>query len=216
MADQDKAIEWATDECEADIVSMSFGFEAENDAGGYDPIRRAIHDSMKNHDRTLYFAAAGNEGANIGRVMFPARHELVIPVYGTDAKGAFLNSLNPIGRLDYSAMFGTLAQDIPCAGLSSEGEVRVTGTSFATAIAAGLAGMLLEYTRVIESRQRAQGGLEVPWSSRLSARRGMIALFSNIAEQSPDRRYYLHPTHFFQRSEDVKMACIVKAYDESR
>lgn len=197
---------------------MSFGFDDEGNEQRSNPIRQAIYTSMttRETDNILYFAATGNDGANRGKVMFPAKHELVIPIYGTDAKGAFLDSLHPTVRRDGSAVFGTLAQDVPCMGLADEGEVTMTGTSFATAIAAGFAGMLLEYVRIMEKKRQTDGGSAVAWSKRLGTKRGMLALFSTISEPPPDRRYYLHPASFFAKSEDVRVAEIIKAYHEAR
>ncbi|TKX19363.1 serine-type endopeptidase-like protein 2 [Elsinoe australis] len=94
---------------------MSFGFDDESNEQRSNPIRRAIYASKtaRETDNILYFAATGNDGANRGKVMFPAKHELVIPIYGTDARGVFLDSLHPTVRRDGSAVFGTLARDVP-------------------------------------------------------------------------------------------------------
>lgn len=100
-----------------------------------EPVSEAIYNAIAHQKgEALFFAAAGNDGANLGREMFPASHRNVISVYGTDANGAFLESVNPPTQQD---VYGTLAEKIPCSGLSKEGEVFETGTSFATAIAAG-------------------------------------------------------------------------------
>ena len=87
--------------------------------------------------------------------MFPARLDLVIPVYGTDSNGTFLDELNPRMKPNEAAIFGTLAKDVPCVCRSSTNEeapneVCSTGTSFATAIAAGFAAMILEYVQILE------------------------------------------------------------------
>ena len=195
---------------------MSFGFTEETNGVAYDPIRKAINKAtFDRNDQILFFAAAGNEGANLQKVMFPARHELAVPIYGTDATGAFLDKLNPRIKRDGPSIFGTLAKDLPCAGRDEESEVSVTGTSFATAVAAGYAGMLLEYVRLLEFERQVDGSRSFRWRDQLSTRRGMLALFQTIAEQPPDRRYYLNPNHFFQQSEEVRKADIIKAVNDS-
>jgi subtilisin family serine protease len=149
-----QAIAWASQEFNADVISMSFGFADEEIVEGKSPLKAAIHQAVLDRgDKVLFFAAAGNDGANQKKVMFPARHDLMIPIYGTSANGEFLDSLNPRIKLDESSIFGTLAQNLPCAGLSNEGEVSATGTSFATAIAAGLAAMILEYAQISEKKK---------------------------------------------------------------
>lgn len=188
---------------------MCFGFADEQ---VQNPLRKAIHlADVDRNEQILFFAAAGNEGANLKRVMFPARHELVIPVYGTDASGVFLEDLNPRIKPDGPAIFGTLAKDAPCSGQLEEGEVCVTGTSFATAIAAGLAGMILGYIQILANKTEDNNKGQHYWKARLSTRRGMLAMFQQIAEQPPDRHYYLHPIHFFGQNEDVREANIVIA-----
>ncbi|KAI4088846.1 MAG: hypothetical protein L6R37_008141 [Teloschistes peruensis] len=207
-----EAIAWSSTECKADIICMSFGFNEEEIVANSKPVRQAIRQAaLDRHERILLFAAAGNEGANLRHVMFPARHDLVIPIYGTDARGAFVEDLNPRIKRDGPAIFGTLAKDVPCAGLSDEAEVYASGTSFATAIAAGLAGMLLEYVQLLALKRRESDKEQHDWKAQLSTRRGMLAMFQQMAEQPPDRRYYLHPIHYFQQTEDARQASIVLA-----
>lgn len=190
---------------------MSFGFAKEEEVDGQLPLRKAIHQAhMDRSNKILFFSAAGNEGANLQKVMFPARHDLVIPVYGTDDKGAFLEGLNPRMKPDGPAIFGTLAKDVPCSSHVEGKEVHMTGTSFATGIAAGLAGTLLQYVQLLEERKQ---GNQHRLRDQLSTRLGMIAMFQNIAEQPPDRRYYIHPMHFFQKNDEAKEASIIIAVD---
>lgn len=205
--------------CKAHIISMSFGFDEEvnqDDAENDGLVSVAIHQAVtERREEILFFAAAGNEGANLKRVMFPARHDLVIPIYGTSANGVFLEHLNPRIRPDEPAIFGTLAEDIPCWDAIREDEVLHTGTSYATAIAAGLAGMLLEYVQLLEDKKHGGQAYRGPWRAHLCKRRGMLSLFQNIAEIPPDRRYYIHPIHFFRKHEKAREACIINALENS-
>ncbi|KAF4550642.1 Hypothetical protein D9617_16g014300 [Elsinoe fawcettii] len=213
-----KAITWASDECRVDIISMSFGFDDETYDHHGNPIRQAIYNAMSARagDNILFFAAAGNDGANNGKMMFPAKHELVVPIYGTGPTGAFMDDLNPIARRDDPSVFGTLADKVPCSGLEDEGEVTETGTSFATAIAAGYAGMLLDYIRIMERKRQENFGEVMAWSKRLGTRRGMATLFSTISESQSERRYYLYPSGFFSKPEEARIADIAKAYHDAR
>ena len=200
-------------------MSMSFGFTEEERVVDHNPLRRAITQAtFERKDKILFFASAGNEGANTRKVMFPARHELVIPIYGTDATGGFLEALNPRIKRDGPSIFGTLAQEVPCSTPHEEGEVFVTGKSFATAIAAGIAGMLLQYVQILEQKKMRNDAVAIAldWMDQLSTQRGMLALFQNMAEQPPDRRYYLDPVRFFQQPEEVREANIITAVDSSK
>lgn len=190
---------------------MAFGFVDEEVVAGQKPLRKAIYRATTDRDeRILFVAAAGNDGANSKEIMFPARHGLVIPVYGTDATGAFLEDLNPRIKRDGPAIFGTLAKDVPCSGRDDETEMFATGTSFATAIVAGFAGMLLEYAHLLALRKEETG--EVPnWRANLSTKGGMLAMFKQIAQDPPDRRYYLHPIHFLQQAEEYREAIVTVA-----
>ncbi|KAJ5979050.1 hypothetical protein N7501_002392 [Penicillium viridicatum] len=129
-----KAISWASRNWEADIISMSFGF-ADEQACISDAIREAIYERK---DSILFFAAASNYGAN-DREMFPARHDSVISIRGTDANGDF-EDFNPPKSQDEVAVFGTLGLDVPSAWANSDHDEYKSGTSTATAIAAGIAG----------------------------------------------------------------------------
>lgn len=117
---------------------MSFGFVKD-----VPEINRAIHGALQNR-QVLFFAAASNEGAN-EKEMFPARHESVIAMRGTDTMGDF-QSFNPPKGLFDNIAFGTLGLQVPVTQLDNElGFVPQSGTSVATAIAAAIAAMLLRY-----------------------------------------------------------------------
>ncbi|KAF4554640.1 Hypothetical protein D9617_4g003950 [Elsinoe fawcettii] len=124
---------------------MSFGAQPGPTDHAWKKVNDAIHDAVGlRKGRILFFAAAGNDGHAQGDIMFPAQNHHVIPVFGTDVTGAYLETLNPAIEPDGPAIFGTLAHEVPCAGLEAVGEQIKTGTSYSTAIAAGLAASLLE------------------------------------------------------------------------
>ncbi|CAG8895631.1 unnamed protein product [Penicillium egyptiacum] len=76
--------------------------------------------------------------------MFPARHPSVISVRGTDTNG-FFKEFNPPKGQNEEVVLGTLGLDVPSAWCNCDEEVYMSGTSPATAIAAGIAGVLLGY-----------------------------------------------------------------------
>ncbi|KAJ5208734.1 subtilisin-like protein [Penicillium cf. viridicatum] len=109
-----KAISWASRDWEADIISMSFGFADEQPCIS-DAIREAIYERK---DSILFFAAASNYGAN-DREMFPAGHDSVISIRGTNANGDF-EDFNPPKSQDEVAVFGTLGLDVSSAWANSD------------------------------------------------------------------------------------------------
>ncbi|KAF4946043.1 hypothetical protein FGADI_11480 [Fusarium gaditjirri] len=128
-----EAIEWAS-ECDANIISMSFGFPATQPS-----ISKAIRKAVNDHDDSIiFFAAAANSGLNESE-MFPARHECVISIRATNSNGAF-QDFNPPRSSHGGTVIGTLGLDVPASGLSHEtGDVYRKGTSVSTAVAAGMA-----------------------------------------------------------------------------
>ncbi|KAK8071439.1 subtilisin-like protein [Apiospora hydei] len=129
-----QAIKWATEVCDVDIISMSFGFESE-----IPEISIAIREAeLAKRDNLLFFAAASNSGGN-RREMFPASHDAVISVRQTNANGSFADT-NPPADPHGPAVFGTLGSNVPSAWLSNvDGEVAKSGSSVATAVLSSLA-----------------------------------------------------------------------------
>ncbi|PYH85260.1 putative subtilisin [Aspergillus uvarum CBS 121591] len=172
-----KALDYAVNEWQVDIISMSFGFHS-RDVEGYDELERAIHNAYSS--RVLLFAAASNSGANLDRA-YPARDENVICINSTDANGnrspfsptALADTLNlaTVGEAVESAWPMRLCE-LP-SGLKHR-----SGTSYATPIAVSIAGFLLQYAR-----------LHIPEQAYLFQRQSkMKAVLRKIAEKSLDSR----------------------------
>ncbi|PYH72818.1 S8 family peptidase [Aspergillus vadensis CBS 113365] len=193
-----EAISWASGEWKADIISMSFGFADEQPCIS-DAIREALY---KRQDSVLFFAAASNYGAN-DREMFPARHESVISIRGTNSNGLFAD-FNPPKHEDEPVVFGTLGMDVPSAWPNSDGEEYRSGTSVATAIAAGIAGSLLGY---ISSRPPEKPFYNA--KNRAWTRRGMNAIFRAISSNTLQSGYlYLTVRGLIGIPEDARWAKI--------
>lgn len=193
-----KAIKWATDECRADIISMSFGFHDE-----ITTIRDAIWDAQRlRGGKILFFAAAANSGGN-QEEMFPARHECVVSIRETNSKGFFSDTNPPVDR-DGPAVYGTLGRDVPSAWLRNvEGELVKSGSSVATAVAAGIAAMVLAYALTDASKSSDVANL---WT-----RRGMWRMFAKMSENMGDRRFFLSPARFFAMNQTSCLAAMTDA-----
>ncbi|KAJ5928327.1 subtilisin [Penicillium verhagenii] len=174
-----KALDHAVKEWKIDIISMSFGFHS-RDIEGYDELERAIHNAYS--ARVLVFAAASNSGANLDRA-YPARDENVICINSTDANGN-RSSFSPTALAD-ALNLATVGEAVEsawpmrlCDPLSDTHTKHKSGTSYATPIAATIAGFLLQYTR-----------LHIPeHAHQLNTQSKMKAVLRKIAEKSLDSR----------------------------
>ena len=116
---------------------MSFGFETKEALRSFEKnvLPKARRPGKKD---VLLFAAASNDGANAGRA-YPANFSTIFSIHSSDALGNPSN-FNPPAQLGDS--FCVQGQEI-----FGGGPVRLSGTSFATPIAAGLAATLIEFLR---------------------------------------------------------------------
>ncbi|KAH0538095.1 hypothetical protein FGG08_005307 [Glutinoglossum americanum] len=200
-----QAVGWACTEWGADIISLSFGY-AQEVLSISRAIRRAVNDR---DDSILFFAAAANFGAN-EKEMFPARHESVISIRGTNTDGAF-EDFNPPRNLDEGTVYGTLGLDVPSAWLRDHPEVmHKSGTSVATPIAAGMAAMLLGYVNGKSHKSTYQDV-----KRKLRTRRGMLAMFKSIAAPTMNEGYfYVAPWSLAGISDEVRWDKIVAAMSD--
>jgi subtilase family serine protease len=183
---------------------MSFGFSKE-----MPEISRAIRQAvLDTDDAILFFAAAGNDGGNGGE-MFPANHPWVISIRGTDSQGYFLR-FNPPRNRHETVVYGTLATDVPSAWLRDHpGEMHKSGTSVATAIAAGIAAILLGYIS-----GKPPGTVDKLLEKRLRSRRGMLAIFEIMGKDMGNGCSYLNPWNFFREEDTLCLWRIVIALSE--
>jgi hypothetical protein len=131
-----KALEWVSGPgCDADIIVMSFGLGANPD-----PEVRPSIEALVARGK-LIFAAASNSGGNEPRA-FPANQDGVFCIHVSDGKGNKAG-INPAPAGIYN--FSTLGKAIESKWDGEE--VYITGSSFATPIAAGIAANALEYIR---------------------------------------------------------------------
>lgn len=200
-----KAISWSSIEWEADIILMSFGYKEEQQCIS-GAIRKAL---QEREDSILLFAAASNSGAN-EKEMFPARHDSVISIRGTNSDGDF-QDFNPPRNQNEESTVGTLGVDVPSAWLSDhDDEVYKSGTSIAAAVAAGIAGTLLSY---VDGKSKESTFQDV--NKKLRTRHGMQAVFRALAKPTQKERcLYLAPWRLMGQSDEVRWAILVAALSD--
>ncbi|PTB66171.1 serine protease [Trichoderma citrinoviride] len=198
------AIRYATIEWKADIITMSFGFpfkvrEIENAIADANRRRRDAGRS-----EVIFFAAANNDGAN-SEELFPASHEAVISVRGTDHTGAFINKFSPKPRPQKAGglLYGTLGQNVPY-DIGDAG-AQASGCSVATPIMASIVATIMQYVNYT-------GGLDEETRARLRTREGVVQLLEHISEKEDSgHRRYVAPWMFFRWNDMERMSAIVYA-----
>lgn len=120
-----------------DIISMSFGFK-EIPSKVESAIGNAYNRGIR---ETALFAAASNNGLNTSRT-FPARDNRVVGVHALDGLGKDSSSINP-AKEDWHDNLGTLGLGIRL-HWNNRWDYK-SGTSYATAIAAGIAVNILTW-----------------------------------------------------------------------
>ncbi|CAO2657894.1 Nn.00g071540.m01.CDS01 [Neocucurbitaria sp. VM-36] len=133
------AIRWAMDNG-AEIISLSLGFR-ESLPEIQDILQEAISPEDDEAQPILVFAAAGNWGLNFPRA-FPSSEKGVFCIYASDGNG-YGENINP--RDEGENSFTTLGVAIESAWQNQE--LLISGTSYATPIAAGIAANILDFGR---------------------------------------------------------------------
>ncbi|KAK6859590.1 subtilisin-like protein [Apiospora arundinis] len=126
-----QALDWCIEE-QMDVVCLACGF-----ADSSQPLFDKVHEAS---GKMLILSAPTNE-RNAGEIAYPARYDDVLCIFSTDGGVTKSQKLNPSkGMGIYN--FAILGECIK----TMSGEER-SGTSLSTAIAAGLVGRFLEFSR---------------------------------------------------------------------
>lgn len=167
------------------IISMSFGF-----AESVDIISSEILNAYSKN--VLMFAAASN-GAGNSITSWPARHENVISIYATNGYGNKYKKNPPQmeGRHNF-ALLGSSVEGCWPPGFNGGRETRYrSGTSVATPIAAGIAGVLMyimrrEMRTYLEYSRRRKGLNQEQYEKKLlglATPRGMSTVFKVMSHE---------------------------------
>lgn len=163
-------------------------------------LAQAIEPEFQNATRKLIFAAAGNEGGNSPQG-WPASRDNVMAIHASLGLGSAA-LFNPSPENEYN--FATLGQDIKiCHKPSARGEedrhIHVSGTSFATPVAAGIAANVLEFARHNLSLSPDQ-------KKRLYSVVCMAKIFSKMSVKMGDHAY-VQPWTFWQQEQSKEGIC---------
>ena len=152
---------------------------------GFDRTLKLSRETIDQTGKMLFFAAANNDGLNSPE-LFPANHELVIAVRGTDHNGSFAAQYNPVTPgYKPGCRYGTLATDVPCGGPDDNRLIK-SGCSVATPIVAAIAAAVISFVD-------REGTLQC-FQSRIRERLGILSVFREMTkDQLVLERRYLAP-----------------------
>ena len=145
------------------------------------------------------FAAASNDGANLGRA-FPAKYPSVFCIHSTDGNGN-PSAFNPTADekdVNFSLLGEYVRSHWPMGKNGHDDIVNVmSGTSTATPIAAGLAASLLSFVRQQEQGLPAGSDLLGPWLKDVHS---MDAVLKSMTKQRGVGYDYIMPHLLFDTS----------------
>ncbi|KAK6526011.1 hypothetical protein TWF281_011052 [Arthrobotrys megalospora] len=180
-----KALRWAQEQ-NVDIIVMALGFSR-----SHERIKKAIDAATAAN--ILIFAAAGNWGGH-DRVAFPARLDNVICMFSATPWNKNSHDINPPPYPWNTHNFAILGQEVNMHGPSQHPRI-LKGTSVSSAIAAGLAASLLDFSRQSVCRDQLRN---------IKGKREISAIFEDLSKDSKDGEYYcIAPWNLLKRAGDA-------------
>ncbi|RBA19709.1 extracellular alkaline serine protease [Fusarium proliferatum] len=192
-----KAIEWAITE-KVDIISISAGFK-----DAFSELKTQVENATAggNGPEILVFAAASNWQNSKGGVAFPARMtDRVIPVFSCNGGMKSSRDWNP-NPMSNATNFAMLGEDV----VLDSGRKLPGGTSVSTALLAGLAAKLIDFSRQPDILPL------IPQAGRdkLKTKAGMSAILKVMSADSVSEGYQcIIPWHI------LPAGCENKAFDD--
>ena len=177
-----------------DIVSISLGWKEDNDR----ELQEAIEHAKKHS--VLLFAAGSNDGVR-GGMAYPARADEAIAIDAADGYGSpsIFNSHRGTDKIRFTVLGEAVKSAYPKdLGSDEPGWRRMSGTSCATPIAAGIAGLILEF-----ARQRPlcyDSAIE----AHLKTVVGMRLIFKQLLSTPWEGFDYLTPTKLLKCTEEFQ------------
>ncbi|KAI0541388.1 peptidase S8/S53 domain-containing protein [Xylaria digitata] len=175
---------------------MPFGFRQRQES-----ITKAVYQAY-NKD-VIMLAAASNDGS-LERMAFPARLNQVLCVCSADGYGTS-SLFNPLPNMAEDN-FTILGERVLSAMLGGD-RIRKSGTSVATAVAAGIAALVLQL------------GFQRPTKLReadLRSYAGMRAIFVAMSQEqgtfTADGRYFIRPWILLDRDKDLEYVLMHISY----
>ncbi|KAI1174995.1 peptidase S8/S53 domain-containing protein [Nemania sp. FL0916] len=186
-----------------DIINMSFGWE-ESDLPGTETAASGVSGAIEFAEKhgVLLFAAATNYGlTQINDVFYPARDPRVVSVDAEDGLG----NPAPFALRSVAGGGGPIRYCAP--GLSVNSPVSaepMCGSSFACPVAAGVAGLVLEFVRRSDVSLSESASVK----SALSSARGILKVFQRMSKQADNHPGFnmLYPWNLFRQTEKEKVA----------
>ncbi|KAH8599217.1 hypothetical protein B0O99DRAFT_591086 [Bisporella sp. PMI_857] len=186
----EEAINYAANEWNVDIITLSLALQDEHN-GIENAIKQALNPSRQGNTKKIIFAAAGNNGGN-APTAWPASRHGVIAIYASNGQGVRAN-FNPPHHND-KPVFATLGVDIGLHWFPSPGmkkRVYVSGTSYATPIAAAIAANVLEHAR-------CKLNLTLDQRKNLCSGDRMMKVFEQMVMSSEPSNRYIQPWTFWK------------------
>ncbi|OIW27244.1 hypothetical protein CONLIGDRAFT_715761 [Coniochaeta ligniaria NRRL 30616] len=172
-----EAVRHATNTWNVDIIVIPSGFKSDDS-----DLEDAIDEARNVPHRALVFAAASNYG-NVGGIAFPGRLYINLKLFcmfSTDPKVRAFPSFNPSASSTARYSFAILGENV---SLPNQ-EGFLSGTSYATMIAAGVAGRILDFSRQKDSRANIRR------IDKLRTVEGMSAVFETMVKGAVDNGYH--------------------------